>query len=313
MKIKVRANGVTSVAPYRKDAVVNLPLDTHNEMALDEALDETFPASDPISVTISKPQYEETTMMQGKKGLIVGIANEHSIAWGCARALHMAGAELALTYLNDRARPYVAPLSDEINAPIFMPLDVTNEAQSEELFAEIKRRWGRLDFLLHAIAFAPKLDLQGRFVDSSSAGFSTAMDISCHSLVRLAKAAEPLMANGGSILTMSYYGSEKVIPGYGMMGPVKAALEASVRYLAAELAPHNIRVNALSPGPIQTRAASGLSHFDALLQKVADTAPLHQVTTIEQVGEVATFLMSDKARHIAGQIIYVDGGYNIMG
>jgi len=167
--------------------------------------------------------------------------------------------------------------------------------------------------LLHAIAFAPKLDLQGRFVDSTSTGFSTAMDISCHSLVRLAKAAEPLMAEGGSILTMSYYGSEKVIPGYGLMGPVKAALEASVRYLAAELAPHHIRVNAVSPGPIKTRAASGLSHFDTLLQKAADTAPLHQLTTIEQVGETATFLLSDKARHIAGQVIYVDGGYNIMG
>jgi enoyl-[acyl-carrier protein] reductase I len=172
-------------------------------------------------------------MMKGKSGLIMGIANDKSIAWGCAHAVYMAGGELALTYLNDKAKPYVESLAAKVKAPIFMPLDVTNDAQSAALFAEIKQRWGRLDFLVHAVAFAPKADLQGRFIDSSSAGFSMAMDISCHSLVRLAKAAEPLMAEGGSILTMSYYGSEKVISGYGLMGPVKAALEASVRYLAA--------------------------------------------------------------------------------
>ncbi|NJM32526.1 MAG: enoyl-ACP reductase FabI [Limnobacter sp.] len=251
--------------------------------------------------------------MQGKKGLIVGVANEHSIAWGCAQAVHQAGGELALTYLNEKARPYVEPLATSIHAPVFMPLDVTNPAQAEALFAEIKQCWGRLDFLLHAVAFAPKADLHGRFTDSSGEGFSTAMDISCHSLVRLAKAAEPLMTEGGSILTMSYYGSEKVVPGYGMMGPVKAALEASVRYLAAELAPRGIRVNALSPGPIKTRAASGLAHFDALVQKATDEAPLHQVTTIEEVGNAAAFLLSNNARHVLGQVIYVDGGYNIMG
>ena len=251
--------------------------------------------------------------MKDKKGLVVGVANEHSIAWGCARALQAAGAELALTYLNDQAKPYVEPLAEEVKAPIFMPLDVTNVEQSTALFAEIKQRWGRLDFLLHAVAFAPKADLQGRFTDSSSAGFSMAMNISCHSLVRLAKAAEQLMAEGGSILTLSYYGSEKVIPDYGLMGPVKAALEASVRYLAAELAPQGIRVNAISPGPVKTRAASGLTDFDKLLAKAADEAPLHQLMTIEQIGEVATFLMSDKSKHIIGQIIYADTGYNIMG
>jgi enoyl-[acyl-carrier protein] reductase I len=252
-------------------------------------------------------------MMKDKKGLVVGVANEHSIAWGCAQALHAAGAELAITYLNDKAKPYVEPLAGEIKAPIFMPLDVTNVEQSAALFAEIRRHWGRLDFLLHAVAFAPKADLQGRFTDSSSAGFLMAMNISCHSLIRLAKAAEPLMAEGGSILTLSYYGSEKVIPDYGLMGPVKAALEASVRYLAAELAPQGIRVNALSPGPVKTRAASGLTDFDKLLAKAADAAPLHQLVTIEQIGEMATFLMSDKAKHIIGQVVYVDNGYNIMG
>lgn len=252
-------------------------------------------------------------MLQGKRGLIVGIANEHSIAWGCAQAAQAAGAELALTYLNDKAKPYVEPLATQVNAAIFSALDVTNESQMEQLFAEIKQRWGRLDFLIHAVAFAPKADLQGRFIDSSGAGFAQAMDISCHSLVRLAKAAEPLMAEGGSILTMSYYGSEKVILGYGMMGPVKAALEASVRYLAAELAPQGIRVNALSPGPIKTRAASGLAHFDQLLQKNADAAPLHQLVTLEQIGSTACFLVSDQSLQIIGQVIYVDGGFNIQG
>lgn len=251
--------------------------------------------------------------MKHKKGLIVGVANDQSIAWGCAQSLHAAGAELALTWLNEKTKSFVEPLAKKVDASIFMPLDVSNAEQSTALFEEIRQRWGRLDFLLHAIAFAPKTDLHGRFVDSSSSGFATAMDVSCHSLVRLAKAAEPLMKQGGSILTLSYYGAEKVVSDYNMMGPVKAALESSVRYLAAELAPQNIRVNALSPGPIKTRAASGLSAFDKLLEKAADAAPLHQLVTIEEVGEMATFLMSDKSRGIIGQIIYVDNGYSIMG
>jgi enoyl-[acyl-carrier protein] reductase I len=251
--------------------------------------------------------------MKDKKGLIVGVANENSIAWGCAQALHAAGAELALTYQNEKTKPHTEPLARELTAPIFMPLDVTNPEQSAALFAEIKERWGKLDFLLHSVAFAPKTDLQGRVTDSSSAGFLTAMDISCHSLIRLVKAAEPLMTDGGSILTMSYYGSEKVIPNYGIMGPVKAALEASVRYLAVELGPKMIRVNALSPGPIKTRAASGLTHFDLLLEKAANEAPLNQLVTIGQLGEAATFLLSDKARNITGQVVYVDNGYNIRG
>ncbi|MBI1215007.1 MAG: enoyl-ACP reductase FabI [Alphaproteobacteria bacterium] len=251
--------------------------------------------------------------MKGKKGLVVGVANAHSIAWGCAQALHDAGAELALTYLNDKAKPYVAPLAAAVDAPVFMPLDVTDAAQSAALFAEIDKRWGRLDFLLHSIAFAPKDDLHGRVTDSSGAGFATAMDISCHSLVRLTKAAEPLMAEGGTVLTMSYYGSEKVVPRYGIMGPVKAALEATVRYLAMELGPQGIRVNALSPGPVKTRAASGLAAFDELMESVAREAPLHELVTIDQIGETAAFLASDKARHITGQVIYIDNGYNIRG
>jgi enoyl-[acyl-carrier protein] reductase I len=251
--------------------------------------------------------------LHGKRGLVVGIANDASIAWGCARAFRAHGAELAVTWLNDKARSYVEPLAEQLEAPIRMPLDVTRPEEMTALFAEIERRWGRLDFLLHSIAFAPKLDLQGRLVDSSREGFLTAMDVSCHSLMRLAAAAEPLMSEGGSILTMSYYGAEKVVTHYNLMGPVKAALEASVKYLAAELGAQRIRVNALSPGPIKTRAASGLADFDRLMEQAAERAALHQLVTLEQIGEMAAFLASDQARQVTGQTIYVDAGYNIRG
>lgn len=247
------------------------------------------------------------------KGLVIGLANDLSIAWGCVRAFHAQGAELAITYQNEKTKTYIEPLAAQVNAPVFMPLDVTDEAQVEAVFAEITRRWGRLDFLLHSIAFAPKADLQGRVLDSSVEGFRTAMDISCHSLIRLARRAEPLMKNGGSILTMSYYGAEKAIDNYNLMGPVKAALEASVRYLARELGEQGIRINALSPGPVKTRAASGLSHFDALMEKAAQHAPIRSLVSIEQVGEAAAFLVSDKAKNITGQTIYVDNGYNTIG
>jgi len=250
-------------------------------------------------------------MTDGLKGLIVGVANEHSIAWGCAKALREAGAELALTYLNDKAKPHVEPLARSVNAVLFLPLEVTDEAQLAALFETVRARWGRLDFVIHSIAFAPKDDLQGRVADSSRAGFMTAMDVSCHSLIRLAKAAEPLMTEGGAILTMSYLGAEKVVANYNLMGPVKAALESSVRYLAAELGPKGIRVNALSPGPVMTRAASGLSHFDELLRKAAAESPLRRAATIEEIGEVAAFLVSARARLITGQTIYADGGFSI--
>ncbi len=250
--------------------------------------------------------------MTGLKGLIVGVANEHSIAWGCAAAMRAAGADLALTYQNDKAKSYVAPLADRLDA-LLLPLDVTNAEQQSAVFNAIRERWGRLDFLLHSIAFAPKADLQGRVTDSSRDGFAVAMDISCHSLVRLARDAEPLMKEGGSILTMSYYGSEKVVANYNLMGPVKAALEASMRYLAAELGPQGISVNALSPGPVATRAASGLAHFDALMEKAAAEAPIRDLVTIEQIGEAAAFLLSPGGRHVTGQVIYVDNGLHIRG
>ncbi len=252
-------------------------------------------------------------MLKNKKGLIVGIANEHSIAWGCAKAFHDQGAELAVTYLNNKARTYVQPLAEKLNVPICMKLDVTQPAEQDALFTTITERWGKLDFLLHAIAFAQKEDLQGRIVDSSSEGFCQAMDISCHSLMRLANAAEPLMNDGGAILTLSYYGAEKVVDNYNLMGPVKAALETSVRYIANELGEKRIRVNALSSGPVKTRAASGLADFDKLMKEAASKAPLHQLVTLDQIGAMAAFLVSDNAKQVTGQTIYVDAGYNVRG
>ncbi|WP_317205394.1 enoyl-ACP reductase FabI [Janthinobacterium sp.] len=252
------------------------------------------------------------TGLQGKKGLVVGIANDQSIAWGCARALREAGAELAVTWLNDKARPHVEPLAQQVQASIAMPLDVASDAQLGALFDAIAAQWGRLDFLVHSIAFAPKQDLQGRVADSSAAGFAQAMDISCHSFLRMARLAEPLMAHGGSLMTMSYLGAEEVIGDYGLMGPVKAALESSVRYLAAELGPAGIRVNAISPGPLATRAASGIAHFETLLADAAHRAPLRRLVDIDDVGALCAFLASDAARSITGGTLYVDAGYHIL-
>jgi enoyl-[acyl-carrier protein] reductase I len=255
-----------------------------------------------------------TFSLQGKKGLVVGIANEQSIAWGCARAFQAAGAELAVTWFNDKARPHVEPLAQRLNAPVALPLDVEQPGQLEAVFEAITAQWGRLDFLLHSIAFAPKTDLHGRVVDSSREGFARAMDISCHSFARMARLAEPLMKTaGGSLLTMSYVGAEEVIPDYGLMGPVKAALESSVRYLASELGPQGIRVNAVSPGPLATRAASGIPHFDQLLVKAAQRAPLRRLVGIDEVGALCAFLASDAACAITGGTLYVDGGFHILG
>lgn len=250
--------------------------------------------------------------LQGKKGLIVGIANKESIAWGCAKALYDAGAELAITYLNEKAEPYVRPLAKEVGAPVIMPLDVQNNDQMVALFEAIKQKWGKLDFLLHSIAFAPKEDLQGRVTDCSREGFLMAMDISCYSFIRLAHLAEPLMKEGGALLTMTYLGSEKVVEHYGIMGPVKAALEGAVKYLAADLGGKKIRVNAISPGPISTRAASGIPNFDSLLQLAREKSPEHESVTIQSVGAYAKFLVSDEAALVTGNTVYVDAGFNIM-
>jgi len=231
--------------------------------------------------------------LRGKKGLIVGIANEDSIAWGCARAFRAAGAELAVTWLNESARPYVEPLAEQLQAPIQMPLDVEQDGQMEAVFDALGTRWGRLDFVLHSIAFAPAADLHGRVVDCSREGFARAMDTSCHSFLRIARLAEPLMQQGGSLLTLSYLGAGEVIHNYGLMGPVKAALEASVRYLAAELGPAGIRVNAVSPGPVATRAASGIAQFEQLMADAVQRAPLGRLVDIDDVGALCAFLFSD--------------------
>lgn len=250
--------------------------------------------------------------LSGKKGLVVGIANDHSIAAGCAEAFRDAGANLAVTYLNDKAHPHVAPLADRLQADMLLPLDVEADGQLEAVFAEIEARWGRLDFLLHSIAFCPMEDLHGRVVDCSAAGFSRAMDVSVHSFLRMARLAEPLMTDGGSLLTVSYYGAEKVVDRYNVMGPVKAALESATRYMAAELGPRGIRVNALSPGPIATRAASGIAHFDDLIDQARARAPERQLVSIREVGDMAAFLISDRARSITGDVTYIDAGFHIM-
>lgn len=250
--------------------------------------------------------------LSGKVGLVLGIANEHSIATGCARAFAAAGARFCATYLNDKAKPFVEPVTRGLPCEMLLPCDVQQEGALETVFDTIARRWGKLDFLLHSIAFAPKADLHARLIDSSTAGFAQAMDVSCHSFIRCARLAEPLMRAGGALLCVSYEGSIRVVEHYDLMGPVKAALESSVRYLAAELGPQGIRVNALSPGPIATRAASGIDHFDDLLAEAARLAPEHHLVTIEDVGGLAAFLASPAAGRITGTVVPVDGGQHIM-
>ena len=251
-------------------------------------------------------------VLQGTKALVVGIANEHSIAYGCAKAFAELGAEVAITYANEKTRSYVEPLARELQAPIFMPLDVTQPGQLEAVFAEIERQWGELDILVHSIAWAPKEDLQGGLLDSSAEGFGLAMDISCHSFVRMARLAAPLMHNGGTMFAMSYYGANKVVPNYNLMGPVKAALEACCRYLAYELGPKGIRVHPISPGPLKTRAASGLKDFDLLLNEAAQRAPLGELVDIMDVGFTCAYLATPYARRLSGETLYVDGGVHIM-
>jgi enoyl-[acyl-carrier protein] reductase I len=251
--------------------------------------------------------------LEGKKGLIIGIANDQSIAYGCAKAFRDMGAELAVTFLNEKAEKYVAPLAENLDADLLGPCDVRAAGELAGVFKTIEEKWGKLDFVLHSIAFAPKEDLHGRVVDCSRDGFSQAMDVSCHSFIRVAKYAEPLMTEGGTLLTVSFYGSEKVVDHYNVMGPVKAALESVTRYMAAELGEKGIRVHALSPGPLKTRAASGIDRFDELMARAAEKAPEHTLVSIEDIGNYASFLVSDGAQNITGGVHFVDAGYNIMG
>lgn len=249
--------------------------------------------------------------LHGSKCLVIGIANDHSIAWGCARALYGRGADLGITWLNDRAEPHVRPLAEAVGASIVAPLDVRRDDQMDALFERIHTEWGRLDTVIHSIAFAPRDDLHGRVIDCSSDGFSLAMDISVHSFLRLLRRAEPLMTDGGCALSVSFFGASRVVPHYGLMGPVKAALESAVRYAAAELGPRGIRVHALSPGPLRSRAASGIDHFDEMLDDAAARAPTHQLATIDDVGAMAAFLASPEAANMTGGVHFIDGGYAI--
>ena len=255
---------------------------------------------------------EVRPLLTGHKSLIVGIANDQSIAFGCADAFRAAGADLAITWLNDKARPHVEPLGKQLGAEIMAPLNVEASGELEAVFDEIGLRWGRLDSLIHSIAFAPKEDLQGGLLDCSAAGFARAMDVSCHSFVRMAKLAAPLMKDGGTMFAMSYLGASRVVANYNVMGPVKAALEAACRYIAYELGPQDIRVHAISPGPLKTRAASGIKDFERLLNDAVERAPLHELVDIEDVGATCAYLASDYAKRVTGGTIYIDGGANIV-
>jgi enoyl-[acyl-carrier protein] reductase I len=251
-------------------------------------------------------------LLDGKRGLVVGIANDQSIAWGCAKAFRALGSELAVTYLNDKAKKHVEPLARELEAPILMPLDVRVDGQMEAVFERIASDWGELDFAVHSIAFSPKEALRGRVVDVEREGFLTTMEVSCWSFIRMAHLAEPLMKKGGTLFTMTYYGSQMVVKNYNIMGPAKAALEASVRYMAAELGPKGIRVHAISPGPLATRAASGIPEFDALLDKSKAKAPARSLVSIDDVGVATAMLAHDAAKLITGETMYIDGCYHII-
>lgn len=251
-------------------------------------------------------------VLAGRKALVVGVANDQSIAWGCARAFRELGADLAITWLNERARPHVEPLAAQVGAEITATLDVSVPGQMEAVFDTIAAQWGRLDVVVHSIAFAPKDDLQGGLLNCSAEGFAKAMDISCHSFVRMARLAAPLMADGGTMFAMSYLGANRVVPNYNVMGPVKAALEASCRYLAHELGPQGIRVHAISPGPLKTRAASGLKDFELLLNEAAAKSPLGELVDIMDVGFACAYLATPYARRVTGGTVYVDGGANIV-
>jgi enoyl-[acyl-carrier protein] reductase I len=253
------------------------------------------------------------TLMQGKRGLIMGVANNRSLAWGIAKATAAQGATLAFTYQGDALKKRVEPLAQELGSRLVLPCDVTDAASMDAVFAQLQREWGKLDFLVHAIAFSDKAELDGRYVDTTEKNFTQTMLISCYSFTALAKRAEKLMRPGGSLLTLTYYGAEKVMPHYNVMGVAKAALEASVRYLAADLGKDGIRVNAISAGPIKTLAASGISDFRYILRWNEYNSALRRTVTIEEVGSAGAYLLSDLSRGVTGEVHHVDAGYHVQG
>jgi len=268
-------------------------------------------AVDPLPI-VWDPNTRVGEMLKGKRGLVIGVANADSIAYGCAVKLRAFGAEVALTYLNDKAKQYVAPLAEKIDASLLLPLDVTKPGQMQAVFDRIRTDWGRLDFAIHSIAFAPREDLHGRVVDCSQAGFLQAMQVSCHSFLEMAHLAEPLMTEGGTLITMSYYGADKVVNNYNLMGPVKAALQTSVRYLAKELGPRNIRVFAVSPGPLRTRASSGIAHFDELIDMAVKRSPGQRLVDIAEIGRVVAFLAMPASSAMTGDVVHIDAGLHNM-
>ena len=259
------------------------------------------------------PAIPTGTLMKGKRGLIMGVANNRSIAWGIAQACAAQGAELAFTFQGEALEKRVRPLAASVHSKHVMPCDVTDNASMDKVFAELKSSWGSLDFLVHAIAYADKAELDGRYVDTSEGNFTKSLLISCYSFTALAQRAEKMMPNGGSMLTLSYYGAEKVMPHYNVMGVAKAALEASVRYLAADLGKQNIRVNAISAGPIKTLAASGISDFRYILKWNEYNSALRRTVTIEEVGSSGMYLLSDLGKAVTGEIHHVDAGYHVQG
>lgn len=272
--------------------------------------------TDPNSIDPLPKVWDENTrigdMLNGKRGLVVGVANGDSIAFGCAAKLRAFGAEIALTYLNDKAKPHVEPLARQIDATLLLPLDVMQSGQMQAVFDHIRTAWGSLDFVIHSIAFAPRDDLHGRIVDCSQTGFLQAMQVSCHSFIEMVHHAESLMNPGGALITMSYHGADKVVHNYNMMGPVKAALQSSVRYMAKELGERGIRVYAVSPGPLRTRAASGIAHFDELIDMAVTRSPGHRLVDIAEVGRAVAFLVGGGASGMTGDVIYVDAGLHNM-
>jgi enoyl-[acyl-carrier protein] reductase I len=269
-------------------------------------IDPNDPALQPLAVDFQP--------LKGRKALVTGIANQNSIAYGAARALKAFGTEIAMTYLNDKTREFTQQLADalEVDPDLFLPHDIGNDAQTEALFTAIRNKWGRLDTMLHAIAFAPKAALQGAVLDVTREDFNTTMTVSAHSLIVLARQAVPLMTDGGSIFTLTYFGGDMVVPNYGIMGPAKSCLEGLVRYLAAELGPKNISVNAISPGPVMTRAASGIAHFDDLMMLARNKAPEHTLVTPDEIGIGMAMLACPGMRKVTGGVHYIDGGFNIM-